>query len=89
MYDSNLILNLDISSSGNTIEHDSHVIDLNIDKDRGVDAAIQCDTFENGSMVAPPLCTIFSGDDVDTDGNTLSRSPLVDAGSRLAIYFIM
>jgi hypothetical protein len=38
-------------------------------------------------MVAPPLCMIFSDDDVDTDGNILSRSPLVDAGSRLAIYF--
>jgi hypothetical protein len=39
------------------------------------DAAIQCDTFENDSMVAPPLCMIFSDNGVDTDGNTLSRSP--------------
>jgi hypothetical protein len=46
MYDTNLILNLDISRSGNTNEDDSHVNDLNMDKDRGVDAAIQCDTFE-------------------------------------------
>jgi hypothetical protein len=30
---------------------------------------------------------IFSGDDVDTDGNTLSRPPLVDVGSCFAIYF--
>jgi hypothetical protein len=66
LYDSNLILNLDISTSGNTNEDDS--------QDRGVDAAIQ-------------LCTIFSDGGVDTDGNTLSRCPLIDAGSRLAIYF--
>jgi hypothetical protein len=33
-------------------------------------------------MVAPPLSTIFFDVDDDTDGNTLSRSPFVDAGSR-------
>jgi hypothetical protein len=70
---------LDISSSGNTNEDDS--------QDRGVDAAIQCNTFEIDSIVAPPLCTIFLDGGVDTDGNTLSRCPLIDAGSRLAIYF--
>jgi hypothetical protein len=59
---------------------------LNMDKDREVDAAIPCYTFENDSIVAPPLCTIFSDDGVDTDdGNTLSRSPLIDV--HVAIYF--
>jgi hypothetical protein len=43
-----------------------------MNKDRGVDAAIQCDTFENDSMVAPPLRMI---------------SPLIEAYSRFAIYF--
>jgi hypothetical protein len=70
-----------------TNEDDSHVNDLNMDKDREVGAAIQYNTIEYDSMVAPPLCTIFSDDDVDTVGNTLSCSLLVDAGSRLAIYF--
>jgi hypothetical protein len=45
---------------------------LNMDKDREVDAAIQCYTFENDSMVALPLSTIFSDDGVDTDGNLLT-----------------
>jgi hypothetical protein len=79
------ILNLDISSKTN--EDDSDVNDLNLDRDRGVDAAIQCDTFENDSVVAPPSCTIFSDDGVDVGGNTFSRFSLVGDGSRLAIYF--
>jgi hypothetical protein len=56
---------------------------LNMDKDREVDAAIPCYTFENDSMVAPPHD--FFDDGFDTDGNTLSRSPLIDV--HLAIYF--
>jgi hypothetical protein len=62
------ILNLDISKSGKTNEDDSYVNDLNLDRDRGVDAAIQCDTFKNDSEVAPPSCTIFSDDGGDVDG---------------------
>jgi hypothetical protein len=88
MYDSNLILNQDISSCGNTNEDSSLVNDLNMDKDHGVDAANQHDTFEDTfSTLAPSLCMIFSDDGVDTDEDTLSRSPLVDAGCHLAIYF--
>jgi hypothetical protein len=85
MYDSNLILNLDISRSCNTNEDDSHVTDLNMNKDH--DAANQCDTFEDDSLVAPSLCMIFSDNGVDTNEDTLSRSPLIDAGCRIAIYF--
>jgi hypothetical protein len=81
------ILNLYISKSGETNEDDSYLNDLNLDRDRGADAAIQCDTFKNDSEVAPPSCTIFSDDGADVDGPRFSPFSLVGSGSRLAIYF--
>jgi hypothetical protein len=69
------ILNSDISSSGKTNEDNSYVNDLNLDRDHGVNAVIQCDTFKNDSMVASPSCTIFSEDGVDVDGMRRWFSP--------------
>jgi hypothetical protein len=58
-----------------------------MDKDHEVNAAIQCNTFENDSMMAPPLCTIFSDHGVDTDPNTFSHSPLIDAAQRKEVWW--
>jgi hypothetical protein len=60
---------------------------LNSTEDRGVDAVIQSDTFEDDSSMIPFSCTIFSDVMVEAAGNRLSRSLPHDFSSRLSIYF--
>jgi hypothetical protein len=79
---------LNLSSSGNTNDDNSHTDDLNLTEDRGVNALIQSDTSEDDSSMIPFSCTIFSDVVVvEADGNRLSRSFTEDFRSRLSIYF--
>jgi hypothetical protein len=75
--------------SGNTNDDNSHMDDLTLTEDRGVDAVIQSDTFKDDSSMIPFSCTIFSDVMIEVDGNRLSRSLPDDFSSCLCVHILI